>query len=388
MGEELLFIVTIVGGAAAIPFLSRKLKAPSSIVEIIFGIVLFSLIFQHQPEWFRLFKEFGLIYLMFIAGMELDVRLMLRQVHLLWYLGIVMVSFVVMPVVFVNLGLPFYLGIVVSLISGGVVVPVLRETGFMRSPLGRDALTLTLSGEFISIIMLTALDIHQRYGTALQTVVSVIKVVVLFSLAVLFLKVLYLMAWWWPEKVKSVMESEDPVEEGIRAIIFVAFAGALFAYWAGVEPILGSFMAGAIFSYVFKSKGRFEEKINAVGFGFFIPIFFIGIGANFDVRLLYSASSMGLAMFIALMVYAGNLPVLLTPMFMKTGIKEATAISLLLSSPLSLMIVAATLGVKSGLLDESYFGPVVIASMASSLMYPWMFRMLAGKMQAPEEKTS
>ena len=90
--------------------------------------------------------------------------------------------------------------------------------------------------------------------------------------------------------------------------MFAAFAGALSALLSGVEAILGSFMAGMIFGQVFKSKGRFEEKINALGFGFLTPFFFIGIGAEFDISLLKSPDLLKLAVFLTAMTWLGKSP--------------------------------------------------------------------------------
>ena len=385
MGEELLFMVALVGGSALMPIVSRRFGLPSAIAEIIFGMVIFNTLIIHKPEWFHLIKELGLIYLMFIAGMELDIRSMVRQKNVYLYLLILMLSFLIVPYTFHLLGYPVYLGIVVSLISGGVIIPVLKETNLMKTTLGADTINFTLSGELLSILMLTALDIHHRYGYSSDMAISVTKIVGILIVAIIFLKALYLLAWWFPGKVESIMESKDPIEEGIRAVIFVAFVGALMAYWAGVEPILGSFMAGTIFSYVFKHKGKFEEKVNAIGFGFFIPLFFICVGGDFDIKILASPDSIFFALFLALMVYLSNAPVLLFGMSKGKTLKEMFAISFLLSSPLSIMIVAATLGIKSGMMDAAYFPPVVLASIISSLIYPSAFKPLARSMIRDEQ---
>lgn len=386
MGENLLVLVVLVGGAAVIPLFARRFGIPSAILEIIYGIVVFNVFLKEQPHWFSFLKEIGLIYLMFVAGMELDVRDMVRRGQFLWYVAAPLLAFVITPLVFVRLGYPFYLGIVVSVMSAGVVIPVLRESRLIRTPMGRETVGLTLTGEFLSILVLAGLNIYHLHGLTVAAALSAVKLVALFTLSVLFLKILYLIAWWNPEKVERVMESEDPVEEGIRAVIFIAFSGALLAFGAGVEPILGSFMAGLIFSYVFKSKGRFEDKINAVGFGFFIPLFFIGVGAGFNIGLLGSAKGLTFALFLALMVLASHIYPVLVPLFKKTGWIEAVATSLLLSSPLAIMIVAGTLGVKTGLLDREMFDSVILAAVISGLLYPSLFKPLGKlilKRQAP-----
>ena len=366
----------LAGGAALVPFLSIRLRVPSSIVEIVYGMLLINLLVTHKPEWFGFFKELGLIYLMFIAGMELDFRKMVKQGRFYLYLAIVVLPFVILPFALLNFGLPFYLGVVVSVSSAGVLIPVLKELDLMRSEIGREIVNLALAGELVSIAVLAGLDIFHKHGLAIEVLWPVAKIALLFTGAAVFLWTLYLVAWWNPERVERVMESEDPVEEGVRGIIFIVLLGAFLAFHAGVEPILGSFIAGAVFSDVFRSKERFEEKLNAVGFGFFIPIFFIGVGADFDLGLFNSFRDVGFAVLLSLCVLAGNLPVLALPLFTKMGLRDAMQGGIVLSSPLSMMIVAATLGIKSGMLRPEHFGPVVLASMISTVLYPSVFRMM------------
>ena len=159
MREDLSLLVTLVGGAAAIPYLARRLSVPSAIIEIFFGMMVFSFIFMEPPGWFYFLKEVGLIYLMFIAGMELDLKALGQSGRLYMYITIVLISFVALPAVFVSMGMPFFLGIVVSVMSAGVVIPVLKETSLIKTPFGRDTIGFTLSGEFISIMAIAAIDI-------------------------------------------------------------------------------------------------------------------------------------------------------------------------------------------------------------------------------------
>jgi Kef-type K+ transport system membrane component KefB len=210
--------------------------------------------------------------------------------------------------------------------------------------------------------------VYHQHGPTLAGLLVPLKFIVLLALAALLLRMLYVLAWWNPERVERVMQSEDPVEEGIRAVVAVAFAGSLIAHWAGVEPILGSFLAGVVFSFVFKSKGRLEEKINAVGFGFFVPFFFIGVGAEFDVHLLTSASALLLA------VLTGNLLRGLAVRIIGFSTAQSAGFSLLLSAPLSLMVVAGALGRRLNLLSPEEDGALLMTALFSGILYPYLFR--------------
>jgi Kef-type K+ transport system membrane component KefB len=374
MEEQFLILFSIVAGAAAIPFFSRRIGVPSAVLEIIYGLALFNTVIERRPEWFPLFKELGFIYLMFIAGMELDLRQLFKGGRLCWYLLIAALPFAVMPLLFIKLGYTFYLGIAVSVLSAGIIIPVLKESELLYTDWGRDTTGIALTGELLSILAFTAIDVYHTHGLTLMAVAAAGKLLLLFLLGGLFLRVLYILAWWNPERVERVMESEDPVEEGIRAVVAVAFAGALVASATGVEAILGSFMAGLIFSFVFKTKGRFEEKVNAVGFGFFTPFFFIGVGADFPVALLTSSDALLFALLLTAAVLVAKFSILAFGRFLGFTGLQASGAGLLLGAPLSLLIVASALGRRMGLLSPEAGGAVVITAVLSGIVYPFLFR--------------
>jgi Kef-type K+ transport system membrane component KefB len=381
--QHIMFL--ILAGAAAIPFLARRLRIPSSALEILFGILLFRVLLSHRPQWLDLLKQIGLIYLMFIAGMELDLRQVMESRRSLWYVLIPLLSLALTPLPFVIAGYPFYLGVAVAMVSAGIVIPLLKEVGMMQTSIGRHIIGVALTGELMSILVLTLIDAYHLHGLSLSGALQIFKLVLLLGAGILAIKILYLAAWWNPQRVEKVMESEDPVEEGIRVVISVAFAGGLFAAAAGVEPILGSFMAGVVFSYVFKSTGRFEEKINAVGFGFFIPFFFIGVGSGFDLGLLESPGKIFFSLALTGAIFLSNLFPLLLARYMKFHLREALGMSLVLSAPLSLLVVAGALGEKMGLITADMNGALVLSAILSSILFPSLFRPLGKKLAATPE---
>lgn len=379
MHEHQIAMFFVLLGVAVIPFLARRIRVPSAALEIVYGVVLFNLFLHQRPEWFDVLREIGFIFLMFIAGMELDLRALRASGKSRWYVLIALASFTITPWIFVLLGWPFFLGVAVAMISAGIVIPVLKELDLMKTPLGRDIIGVALTGELLSILALTLIDAYHKHGLTWQAGLELGKLALLFGLAVVVLKLLYLLAWWHPERVEKVMESEDPVEEGIRVVVTLAFTGGLLAAAAGAEPILGSFLAGMVFSYVFRSKGRFEEKINAVGFGFLIPFFFIGVGSQLDLALLTSPSLVLTACFLTLMVLVSNLYPLLLARALGLRWIEAVGMSVLLSAPLSMIVVAGTLGQKMGLISTELGSALILTALLASILYPSLFRPIGRK---------
>lgn len=378
MHAQLALIFTSICCAAAIPFLSRRVRIPAATCEIIAGMVLFHTVFHGVPDWYGLLSELGFIYLMFIAGMESDPQALLRRPRaLLCYVCCNVVPFAIMPLLFHAIGLSFYFGITVAMVSEAIIVTVLRETGMGAKPVGRHIYGMALTGELISIAVLTSLEIYHHYGMAPAAALQGLKLILLLLAAAVFLKVLYLAAWWAPQWVSRVMESDDPVEEGIRILIAVALAGALLARTAGVEPILGSFMAGMVFSAVFKNRSRFEEKINAVGFGFFTPFFFISVGASVNLSVLQSPGTLLFAALLTLAVLVSKTCPLLLGRLIGMGLRESACVTLILSAPLTMIIVAGTLGQRMGYLDDTAGSVLILTAITSSLVFPYAFRLAA-----------
>jgi len=389
MVHHYLPIFLIVLGAAIVPLIARLMRVPSAALEIVYGLLLFNFILDERPGWFPLFRELGLVYLMFIAGMELDLRSLWRGGRAGWYVLVSVVSFTLTPLLFVALGLPFFLGVAVAMISAGIVVPVLKETGLMKTPLGQKIMGVVLTGELLSIMVLALIDAYHKHGMTWLAATDLLKLTLVFALAVVVLKAMRLLAWWYPARVQKVMESEDPVEEGVRIVVTVAFAGGLLAILVGAEAILGSFLMGVVFTFVFRNKGRFEEKINALGFGFLIPFFFIGVGSDLTLDVLTSWDTVLLAVFLTLAVLVSNLSPLLVARPLGLTLREAAAMAILLSAPLTMIVVAGTMGERIGVLSPEMTGPLVLTALLASLLYPSLFRPLAQKVASEEqEKTN
>jgi Kef-type K+ transport system membrane component KefB len=385
MLDQQIALFLILLGVAVIPFLARRIRVPSAALEIVYGMLLFNVLLHQRPDWFELLRQIGFIYLMFIAGMELDLQAIRRSGKTFWYVLVSLLSLTLTPLLFVSLGQPLFLGVAVAMISAGIVIPVLKELGLSRTSLGRDIIGVALTGELLSILVLTLLDAYHKHGLSWHAGLELVKLTLLFGLAMLVLKVLYLLAWWNPERVEKVMESEDPVEEGIRAVVTVAFAGGILAALAGAEPILGSFLAGMIFSHVFKSKGRFEEKVNALGFGFLIPFFFIGVGSQLDPVLLSTPQTVTTALLLTAAVLLSNFYPLLLAAPLRLSLLQAAGMSVLLSAPLSMIVVAGTLGQKMGIIDSDTAGALILTALLASVLYPSLFRLLCRRL-APEKQ--
>jgi Kef-type K+ transport system membrane component KefB len=376
MTHELFPAFLIVTGAAGIPVLARRYGFPTAAIEMVYGAVLSYTLLTQKPEWLDYFQELGFIFLMFIAGMALNIRTLVKSPKLKWFFLISLSSLAAAPILMHLFGFSYYLGIAVAVMSAGIVIPVLKELEIGQTPLGQDLIGIALTGELLSITVLTGLEIYQRNGWTIHFAADAFKLILLLLMGALTLKIIYLIAWWNPGKVRQIMESQDPVEEGIRFVLAIAFAGALVASLAGVDAILGSFMAGVIFGYIFTHKGVFQEKVDAVGFGFFVPIFFIGIGFDFEIRHMFAPGNALLVLILFIMLFVAHLP----PFFFRKALghswKESLSFCFLLSAPLSLLVAASEIGFRMQLLNENHRAALILNAVVATVIYPFLFKKL------------
>lgn len=243
----------------------------------------------------------------------------------------------------------------------------------MKSSLGQELLLMGSLGEFFSIVVATGVDAHQQaQGLNWAFLLQFGQLGLVFALAWVVLLVLRLSVWWRAEAFARLVETHDSSEVGVRAgmalmFIFVAVASALH-----IEPILGAFMAGTLFAFVFRDRGALELKFLSLGNGFFVPVFFITVGLRFEVPALWNSDP---TLFVEML--AAVLLTRLIPMFLfGAGGRSGLAGALLLSCPLTLMVVFADLGVRLELIDPQFRSTIVLLAVSTAVIFPSIARAL------------
>lgn len=371
-------------GAFTIPLLCRPLKIPAAVGEIVYGILVgpYLLGLVSVSSFISELAELGMLLLMFTAGLEIDfrglevagrapvVRAALRAAGV----------FVTAELLAWLLAWPPFLGLVVGVISIGILLGVLQELKIMKSPLGQELLLMGSLGEFFSIVVATGVDAYQgAQGLNWHFLLQFGQLGLVFALAWIVLLVLRLSVWWKAESFARLVETHDSSEVGVRAgmalmFIFVAVASALH-----IEPILGAFMAGSLFAFVFRDRGALELKFLSLGNGFFVPVFFIAVGLRFEVPALWNSEPLlFLQMFLAVLITR------LVPIFFLGGRgREGWAGVLLLSCPLTLMVVFADLGVRLDLIAPEFRSTIVLLAVTTSVLFPAVARALLQKPRTP-----
>ena len=267
--------------------------------------------------------------------------------------------------------------LVLATTSVGLVVPTLRSSRRIATPLGQDILIAALLADFLTLLAVTVVALLAQFGVSYQLLALPAFAVVVGGVLVLIRRA----AWWWPERFARLFDEDDPDELGIRFSLALMLVFVGVAIVVGIEPILGAFLAGTSFAAVFRNRESLDRKLSGFAYGFLIPIFFINVGLRFEIGAVGDLSTIGLV--VLLLVIAALVKVIpaLLLVLRRHTLREAVGAGFLLSARLSLIIVVAELGVQLDLLDARMEAVIVLLAAATATVGPAMFRWL---LPAPE----
>jgi Kef-type K+ transport system membrane component KefB len=369
-------LVLVSLGAAFLPGLGQRARLPSMVLEILFGVILGKslLDFQFGGEWLPFLAHLGFLVLMFHAGMEINFQMLSKQsagvfgVQVAVFGATVMLS---MGAAFL-LGQGVYLGLVLSTTSLGLVVPTLRDMGATQTPMGQQTLIAATLADFLTLFAITFYILWQQNGFGWEF----LRPLPLFIGFGVMLKVIQFLVWWYPEKGARLLADRDSQELGVRFSLALLFLFVALSQLAHLEPVLGAFLGGVMLSIVFKEKTQLELKLSGFGYGFLVPLFFIHVGMQFDIanvlsvpQLWFTAKLLGFAVLVKV------LPGLL---FVLGGLTLFTSLSVgvLMTSRLSLIIVAATIGLEFGFITEAFKDAIILLAVITCLLGPTLFKAL------------
>ncbi|ADU96415.1 sodium/hydrogen exchanger [Thermovibrio ammonificans HB-1] len=378
MENSLLAIILIAVGILFVPFLSRVLRIPVSVGEILYGVVIGKSLLNlvHHSQWLNFLSTFGFLLLMFIAGLEVKLK-EIASLPLKTRLLYTVIPVLVFTVAFAGthwLKLNALTAIAIGAISVGIVVSVLREKGLLSTRYGKTVFLVGIVGEVISIALLTLFSLYTEFGFSSGFWLGLLKLGVYLLVARILLVFLKSIVWWFPNKFKFFFE-KNPSEIGVRISLAVMFMLSVAASLINLEPIIGAFISGVIFATVFEETENIEEKLSGISFGFLIPIFFIYVGINFKMPHLSLHLLQLLGVLVALSFTAKILPSLLLKLEGFT-LRESVGAGALLSAPLTLVIVTAELGTKLKVIDHHTENLLILLAIVTGILAPVLFNLL------------
>ncbi len=393
MENNVLFALLLITAlAAVIPILAKRLErfgVPIVVYEIIAGMLIggSGLDLIEPSPILTFLAEFGFAYLMFLSGLELDLRLLnpnrpVKEGERRWtqalplgaliFLGTLLLAFTAAtlfapPTANSN---PLLLGLILSTTSLGVVVPVLKERELTGKRLGQYILVASSIADFATLLLLTAVIAVLSRGLTLD-------LLLIPALLLIFIMVArFSMRASQGGRLQKALDSLSSATSQIR----VRGAFALMVAWVvlaeafGVEVILGAFLAGAIAGLLSGHQDQDSRaKLDAIGYGFFIPIFFIMVGARFNLQVVLE-STQGLLLLAWLVVVAFMvkiIPALLLKL--RFNWRQTLGGGMLLSSRLSLIIAASAIALSMGLISEIVNSDIILLAIITVTVAPFLF---------------
>ncbi len=355
---------------SVVPLFSNRTGLPVIVTEIIIGMMLGKSLFNIIPEHpiIDFFSSFGLVYLMFLAGVEVNLSKVKRFFSKTVSIAILSISIPFVTGYFLAeyVGVdPFFFGAIFSTTSLGVILPLSRE--LKHNPnLSHVLLGSVVLADIISMFIL-AFSLSLIEGDlGLSFIYSIIIILVLFLIPWLINKSnLYVGIRRWETK-KSHFELEVRISFAL-ILIFAAISEEL-----GFHSIIGAFIAGLVISEFTSRASLLEQKLEGFGYGFFIPLFFIFMGAKVDMPSLFS--NIGNIQLLFAILFFGMMSkisgVALISRAKGFDLRESISMGLFHSARLSLVIAAVEIGRTMNILDENLFSIFIILAAFSAIVGP------------------
>jgi Kef-type K+ transport system membrane component KefB len=389
-------LAIVAAAALAAPLalgLFPRIRLPAIVLEIVLGIVIGPQVlgWVSLDTPIQVMSLLGLAFLLLLAGLEVEYERFRGRVLRLTALGYA-ISFGL--ALLIGLGLhatglvksPLLVGIALSATSLGIVIPVLKDAGQVDTPFGQLVAVGASIAEIATIVLLSLFFSEEASGIAAKLVL-----LGLFGLFVLAVAVAVLGAERSMRISTTLLRLQDTTAEiRIRGAFLMLAVFVVLAERLGLEAILGAFLAGAILRLVDRDQmlthPQFRQKLEAVGYGVFVPVFFVATGVRLEVNALF-ASATNLArvpIFLAALLVARGLPALVYKSLATR--RQMLAAALLQATSLSFLVVAGQIAVQLDLIRPAANAALVAAGLLSVLLFPLTaLTLLRGAGKKPED---
>tara|TARA_A100001037_G_scaffold76277_1_gene68395 strand:- start:2840 stop:3994 length:1155 start_codon:yes stop_codon:yes gene_type:complete len=372
-------LVFISLGAFLLPLLGKKIKIPGIVLEIAYGIIVGPILNLVSPsEFISGLAILGFLLLMFLSGFEIEIEKFqangLRALLFpsLMFLGTVLISLFLVT----RLNYPIFLGLVLCTTSVAIVIPILRSDDTIKSNYGQLLFMTALLSDILTLLGATVLASVERSG---GFGVKNLNVILYFVIVTLILRIVKRLAWWNPQLFSRMFDGNDPEELGIRSSIALMLTLVGVAVLFDIEAILGAFLAGTIFAFIFPNRGSLESSLKGFSYGFLIPIFFINIGLNYDVSVFSNTQFYLEVLYLFAIAIAVKLLPTILLIFAGIKIKQILAGGFLLSARFSLIIAMAEIGVEIELISKAIEQQIILLAVLTATIAPIGYKLLSPK---------
>jgi Kef-type K+ transport system membrane component KefB len=372
---ESFFVIVLVAALAAITVavVPSRFAPPVVVVELFLGILVGPQVLDiaGTDSFIEFFSNLGLGMLFFFAGYEIDFERIrgkplelggagwLLSVGLAYAIGGVLAAAGIIDSF-------LYTGSAMATTAIGTLIPILRDNGELKTRFGTYLLAAGGAGEFGPVLLVTlflSTDHPLHEAVILVAFVAMAIGVALASMG---------LAWrGWPALERTFEASS---QLAVRVTVVLVFGLVLLASQIGLDVLLGGFVAGLITRMALQGHELrvFESKLTAVGFGFFVPFFFVTSGISFDLDALGSVTAVAkLAMFFGLFLVVRGIPAML--LYRNVfDMRNRGALAFYSATELPLVVAITTIAVEAGHMKTSTAAGLVGAAMLSTLVFPFV----------------
>jgi Kef-type K+ transport system membrane component KefB len=384
----LLVVAVIALAAPLLVNLAPRARIPADVVAIVAGIVVGPSVLG----WVTLdipigvLALLGLAFLLFLAGAELDLDRLRGPL-----LRLVGMGFLASVAIGVLAGLafhaagyissPFLLAVALSATSLGLVVPILKDAGQLERELGQLVVAAASVADFGAILLLSFFFSSSSSGPAVKLVLLAGLVLLVAVVAAALARVN--MSMGVSGLLTRLQDTTAEIRVRIAIVLLVAFVAV--AQWIGLEAILGAFLAGAILAATDReamTHPHFRAKLEAIGYGFLVPVFFVASGIRFDLQALTSNPSafLRVPLFLLALLVVRGLPAGLY--LRRVGRRGTIAAGLLQATSLPFLVTAVQIGLSTGTLSAATGAALIFAGLLSVVLFPVSALAILGRQPA------
>ena len=399
MEQRFIPLLSVVILAFLVPIiLARFRRVPVVVGEILAGILIGPSILgwvHNEDPTLEILAEIGFAFLMFLSGLEIDFSILFaaskpgqdKRKSPIFLAGI---SFLLTLALATGIGFwltnagfvkdPWMMTLILSTTSLGIVVPVLKEKKMSSTSLGQTILLSALLADFLTMFLITIYIAIRSTGLGpniLLIGLLFIPVVLLYQFGQRHLR--------RPLVRKFIEEFSDATSQiKVRGAFALMIAFVVMAELIGAELILGAFLGGVLASLISeRDDEKIRHKLDAIGFGFFVPLFFVYVGVRFDLQaFLNNRDAWVLLPILLVAAFAIKIASALIFRFAYSW-RESVSSGLLLSARLSLIIAASAIGVRLGAISESTNAAIILIAALTAMLAPLGFNTL---MTSSDEK--
>jgi len=380
-------LVLVPAIAAVAPLLvravGRVIAIPLVVFEIVLGLVLGPAVLGwiQTDDFITLFADLGLAMLFFLAGNEIDFRAVrgrpLTRASIGWIISLaagVGIAALLSP----DVPAAAFMGIALTSTALGTIMPVLRDSGDLGTPFGTAVIALGAVGEFGPLLAISIfLSGRQPWQSAL----------VLLGFAVVAGLAIWVAARGVGRRLHTIITAtlHTSGQFAIRFVLFVLLSLVALSIVLELDMLLGAFTAGVIWRLLLAGAPEHEaemveSKLEAVGYGLLVPVFFINTGLTFDLAALVSVPSNVVLVPIILVVFLlvrGIPSVLVAPP--GSSRRDILATGLFGATGLPIIVAVSAIGVEQGELTSGTAAALVAAGLLSVLLFPLLALSIRGR---------